>query len=451
MAYTSRCGLGPDGMFSFRGLRGEGSLKGTFLSAGHRAVRMIDRRTRWITSPKGTRALAGPLLYGDVKTRTSDILVQDARSILVVRLDGIGDLVLMSPFLRELRRLNPNAWITLVVGPPLVNLVELCPLVSEVLTFEPHQRFGKLVRHIRALRLAGAHLWQRQFDLALLPRWDVDHYHSAFVAYLSGAVCRVGYSENVTPWKQQYDRGLDILFTRTLDDRTSKHEAERNLDLLRKVGGTVMDDRLELWLGDEDRETARAALTARGVTGNDLLVSIAPGASHPTRLWPVRRFIDLGRFLQQEFGARLLIIGGPEDRERARELQENLGNAAVSFAGEMTLRQTGALLEHVPLVVANDSGPMHLAAAAGAAVVEISCHPTSGDPLHRNSPIRFHPWANKYIVLQPPQAAEPCTSSCEWHEAHCILGISVEAVREAAQTLLAPRPGSAQAGSAAPA
>jgi heptosyltransferase-2 len=405
---------------------------------------MIDRSTGWITSPKGTSALAGPLLYG-VKTGTSDTLVQDARSILVVRLDMIGDVVLMSPFLRELRRLNPDAWITLVVAPRLVNLVELCPFVSEVLTFEPHPRFGKLERHIRALRLAGAHLWQRQFDLALLPRWDVDHYHSAFVAYLSGAVCRVGYSENVTPWKQQRDCGLDILLTRTLDDRTSKHDAERNLDFLRRLGGTVMDDRLELWLGDEDRETARAALAARGVTGNDLLVSIAPGASHPKRLWPVRRFIDLGRFLQQEFGARLLIIGGPGDRERACELQENLGNAAVSFTGEMTLRQIGALLEHVPLVVANDSGPMHLAAAAGAAVVGISCHPTSGDPLHQNSPIRFHPWAEKYIVLQPLQAAEPCTSSCEWHEAHCILGISVEAVREAALTLLAPRPASASA------
>jgi ADP-heptose:LPS heptosyltransferase len=400
---------------------------------------------RWITSPKVTRALAGPLLYGGVKTRASDNPVQDACSILVVRLDGIGDLILTSPFLRELRRLNPNAWITLLVDPRFVNLVELCPLVSEVLTFEPRRRFGKLELHIRALRLAGGHLWQRRFDLALLPRWDIDHYHSAFVAYFSGALCRVGYSENVTPLKKQYDRGLDILFTRTLDDRTPKHDAERNLDLLRQVGGTVMDDRLELWLSDEDRDAARIALTSAGVKGEDLLVGIAPGAGHPKRLWPLRRFVDLGRFLQQEWGARLLIIGGPEDRKRALQLQENLGTAAVSFAGEMTLRQIGALLEHVPLVVANDSGPMHLAAAASAAVVEISCHPASGDPLHVNSPVRFHPWVEEYAVLQPPRATEPCTGSCEWHEAHCILGVSVEAVRAAARTLLARRLGTAQA------
>jgi ADP-heptose:LPS heptosyltransferase len=399
---------------------------------------------RWITSPKVTRALAGPFLYGGVQIRASDILVQEARSILVVRLDTIGDLVLMSPFLRQLRRLNTNAWITLVVDPRFFNLVEICPLVNEVLTFDPRRRFGKLELHIRALRLASRYLWQRQFELALLPRWDTDHFHSAFVAYFSGALCRVGYSENVTPLKKQYDRGLDILFTRTVDDRTSKHDTERNLDLLRQVGGTVMDDRLELWLSDEDRDGARIALTSAGVKGKDLLVGIAPGAGHPKRLWPLCRFVDLGRFLQQEWGARLLIIGGPEDRKRALQLQENLGTAAVSFAGEMTLRQTGALLEHVPLVVANDSGPMHLAAAAGAAVVEISCHPASGDSLHVNSPVRFHPWVEEYAVLQPPRAAEPCIGSCEWHEAHCILGISVEAVREAARTLLARRLGSAQ-------
>jgi ADP-heptose:LPS heptosyltransferase len=390
-------------------------------------------------------ALAGPFLYGGGKAGGTDILVQHARSILVVRPDTIGDLVLLSPFLRELRRINPNAWITLVVDPRFVNLVEICPLVSEVLTFDPRRRFGKLELHIRAFRFASGHLRERQFDLALLPRWEPDYYHSAFVAYFSGAICRIAYSEKVTEWKQQCDRGLDILFTRALDDRTSKHEVERSLHFLRQLGGIVLDDHLELWLSDEDRQAAWAALRLWGVTDSDLLICLAPGAGHPKRLWPLRRFIDLGRSLQQECGARLLVIGGPEDRGRALQFQEDLGSSVINLAGEMTLRQTGALLEHVQLVVANDSGPMHLAAAAGAAVVEISCHPTFGDPLHVNSPVRFHPWVKEYAILQPSQAAAPCTTSCERQEAHCILGISVDAALEAARTLLARRLGSAQA------
>src|SRR5262249_36177549 len=170
--------------------------------------------------------------------------------------------------------------------------------------------------------------------------------------------------------------------------------------------------------------------------------ALAPGAGHGKRLWPLRRFIDVGRFLQQECGTRVLIIGGADDRQRGRQDQERPGTAAGRFSGGRTLRHTAALFKHLNLVVANDSAPMHLAAAAGAAVVEISCHPASGDSFHANSPVRFRPWTKQYAILQPPQATEPCTTSCEWHEAHCILGVSVEAVREAARTLFACRLGS---------
>jgi ADP-heptose:LPS heptosyltransferase len=348
-------------------------------------------------------------------------------------------MVLMTPFLRELRRSNPSAWITMVTDPRFMNLVELCPYVNEMLTFDPRfgGRMGRLQLHSRALRLALTHLWPRKFDLALLPRWDVDYYYSTFVAYFSRAPRRVGYSENVSPLKHDSNRNYDCLLTRTLDDRAPKHEVERNLDFLREVGGIDSEDGLELWLSEEDRDLARKALTLRGIRHGDLVIGIAPGAGHPKRIWPIGRFIEIGRFLQREHGARLLIVGGTEDRDRTFRLQEELGSAAVGFSGEMTLRQTAALLEQTQLMVANDSGPMHLAAAAGAAILEISCHPVAGDPSHANSPVRFHPWTKQYAVLQPTEPIEPCTSACEWHVAHCILGVSLDAAKTAARTLLA--------------
>src|SRR6266436_4231360 len=100
---------------------------------------------------------------------------------------------------------------------------------------------------------ARSNLWRRKFDLALLPRWGADICHAAFVGYFSRAKCRIGYSENVSSLKQHLNRNFDIFFTRTLDDRNPKHEIARNLDFLRAVGGTADDDRLELWLSEEDR------------------------------------------------------------------------------------------------------------------------------------------------------------------------------------------------------
>ena len=403
--------------------------------AGGRSIRAISEG---LASPKVSKMLAGPLLYG-VGRSTPGLGVRDARKILVLRADAIGDMVLMTPFLRELRRSNPSAWITMVTDPRFVNLVELCPYVNEVLTFDPRfgGRMGRLQLHSRALRLALTHLWPRKFDLAFLPRWDVDYYHSTYVAYFSRAPRRVGYSEKVSPLKHDSNRNYDCLLTRTLDDRAPKHEVERNLDFLREVGGIDSEDGLELWLSEEDRDLARKALTLRGIRHGDLVIGIAPGAGHPKRIWPIGRFIEFGRFLQREHGARLLIVGGTEDRDRTFRLQEELGSAAVAFSGEMTLRQTAALLEQTQLMVANDSGPMHLAAAAGAAILEISCHPVAGDPSHANSPVRFHPWTKQYAVLQPTEPIEPCTSACEWHDAHCILGVSLDAAKTAARTLLA--------------
>jgi len=406
----------------------------TPLRIGGREVLRISEK---LAVPERTKQLVAPLLPRNAKAGKSEPTVGTARSILVVRGDGIGDLVLTSPFLRELRRSNPDAWITLVADSRFVNLVELCPYVNEVLPFDPRYggRFGRLGQHGKALTLARKYLWKRKFDLALLPRWDADYYESAFVAYFSGAPWRVGYAENVSKAKQRLNRGYDTLLTRAFDAPEVRHEVERSLDFLKRAGGSVREDRLELWLSAKDREGARTALVSRGVTQGETLVAIAPGAAVPKRVWRLGRFIELGRALKQELGARILIVGANEDRAVAARLREEVGPSAIDLTGETTLRQTAALLEHTILVVANDSGPMHLGAAAGAAVLEISCHPTNGNALHDNSPMRFRPWCKEFEVLQPTEPAAPCTDGCEWHEAHCILGVSVEMALNAARRL----------------
>jgi len=349
-----------------------------------------------------------------------------------VRLDTIGDLVLMSPFLRELRLSNPNAWITLVVDPRFVNLVELCPHVNEVLTFDPRfmGRLGRLQTHFRALHFARSYLWRRKFDLALLPRWGIDLCHAAFVAYFSRAKCRVGYSENVSSLKQHLNRNFDAFFTRTLDDRKPKHEVERNLDFLRAVGGTAHDDPLELWLSEEDREQARKLLVSRGVRHADLVLGLAPGAGHPKRRWPIDRFIELGRFLEKEFGARLLVVGGPDDADGASRLTEELGSTAVNVSGGMTLRQTAALLTQTRLMVSNDCGPMHLAAAVGTPTVAIWGSSDSR---------RWRPWRVEHRLIQNPFECNPCPGyRCLVADSPlCIESVTVAQVNAAVEEMLA--------------
>lgn len=426
-------------------------LRRALLPAALHSFRQLPRRTTGyigrrisarLTSPRASRLL-GETTFRITGHRPASAQpdLRRAKGILIVRPDEVGDVVLTSPFFGELRRNAPQAWITLIVKPEIKGLVELCPYVNEVLAFDWHVApgFEQLRLHARALALAKRALWRRRFDLAILPRWDVDYYHATFLAYFSGAVCRVGYSEDVLPLKRQSNAGFDRLLTHGLDDRVPKHEVERNLDVLRFLGGTVEEDRLELWLSEEDRTFAAQTLAFRGQRNGELLIACSPGAGAAKRRWPIERFIDLGRHVLREFDSRVVVVGAADDRELGSRLQKELGTKVINLAGEATLRQTAAVLEHTRLMISNDAGPMHLAAAAGNPVVEISCHPRNGAASHANSPARFRPWGVPHVVLQPERAAAPCDDACEASEAHCILGVEVDRAEQAVRSLLSSK------------
>jgi ADP-heptose:LPS heptosyltransferase len=367
--------------------------------------------------------------------QVADLRVADR--VLVVRLDEIGDVVLTTPLLRELRHNAPRAWVTLVVSPKTRNLVEFCPYVNEVLVFDwrVNGRLARLRRHARAMVFARRHLWRR-FDLAMVPRFGADYYDATFLSFFSGAAWRVAYSEHLNEVKARLNRGYDRLLTQALDGTGAKHQVEWNLNFLQLLGGEVNDSRLELWLTEDDRAFAKKILAAHGMQEGELLIAFAPGAGASRRCWPLERWIELGRRLMREFAFRLVLVGSESESELGTRIESALGSAVINLVGHATLRQTSAILEHCSLTVSNDSGPMHLAAAAGSAVVEISCHPRGGDPNHGSSPAHFHPWGVPYVVLQPEPAIPPCTGSCNSSVPHCILGIEVETVKQAVREML---------------
>jgi heptosyltransferase-2 len=431
----------------FPALISKGSFRSSFASAAYKApVRGIRQAvaaaTRLMISPRMIRAYSRPFSYRGARDGSLDAAapVREAKNILVIRQDSIGDLVLTSAFLRELRRSNPQAQITLVVDPKLLNLVELCSCVNKVIAADlPFcGATVNLGRVLEALRFSEENLRASRFDLALLPRWDVDLYHSSYLANFSGATRRIAYSEDVLAAKRKLNRGFDRLSTHVIHDSIPKHEVERNLDLLRFAGGTIREKHLELWLSDEDRETVRRMLQLNEVSANDPIVALGVGAAHRRRRWPLARFIETGRFFESKYGTRIVVIGGTEDSQFGYRVKDAIPGA-MNFCGGLSLRQTGALLEQTQLTIANDSGPMHLAAAAGSAVVEISCHPKNGDANHENSPLRFAPWTQESTVLQPESPMAPCRNGCEQNHAHCILGVTTPQVEVAGETLLQAR------------
>lgn len=386
-----------------------------------------------LLSPAAVRAVGEPLfrLFG---RRPNDTPApRDYRSILVVRLDEIGDVVLSTGMLRELRRNWPQAHITLVVKPAVFNLVELCPHVNEVLTFDRQyfgRRFGLLTRHRRALRLARTKLWSRRFDVAINPRRGVDYYHGDILTYLSGAPRRIG-MQNAIGEPETSD-----LLTIRLPPCGERHEALCNLETVKALGGEVGDESLELWLSDDDRRKAASLLNDSGVAANAPFVVVAPGAGAAQRVWPLERSIDAAKQISADCDLRIVVVGGTDDRAYgARFVQASA--ETTDLTGKLSLRETAAVIERARLFLGNDSGPLHLAAAVGTPTIEISSCSPAAPHQHVNSPARFGPWQVPSIVLQPDHAEPPCVGACSAATAHCILQISVDEVVAAIKTMLA--------------
>lgn len=367
--------------------------------------------------------------------------LSDARSILVGRMDDrIGDFVLMTPFLRELRHNAPQTWITLLVTPTVAELALPCPYVNEVVTIDGVTKGAcrTLRRYWKTLRLAKTRLWGRRFDLALLPRWGtVGGYRNVFSLYWSGAQWRVGFSERDANFSRHWLTGQDAFLTHAIRDRSVKHEVLRYLDLLRFLGGKVSDERLELWLSEADEAEAETFLRKHGVSAGEPLIAFGIGSTDLKRRWHLDGFIAVGSQLSRRCKTRFVLVGGTRERDFAEAIAQGLKSAALNAAGALRLGASAALLKRCRLYIGHDTGAMHIAAAVGVPVVEISCHPKTGSPYSWNAPERFGPWGVPCRVLRPERPLPPCREECDAREPHCITQITAEEVLEAAESLLA--------------
>lgn len=374
-----------------------------------------------------------------VRRDTVQELPSSPRSILVVRLDDIGDWILTSPFLRELRAHYPAAKTSVVCKPAIAPLARRCPYIDQVIVYEPPRApipFDQLSA-LRAADVFGRTLVDQSFGLALLPRRDNDDGAAAMLAYAAGVPVRIGYPSNVTRLRAAKNRGYDRLLTNLVPSGRSPHEVERALDVVRFLGRTIDSDRLEAWATADDAAAAETLLDGMLPAWRTLdLVAIAPGAALGRRRWPPDRYGTLVARLSAELSRRFVIVGAPSDRVSATELIAAAGDAApaiVDLTGRLNLPQTLALLQCCRLAICNDSGPAHLAAAVGIPVVVVSCHPEGGDPNHANAPERFRPWSADALIVRPHAAALPCTDSCTQQRAHCIHAVATSAVVAAAE------------------
>lgn len=319
------------------------------------------------------------------------------RKILVIRLDEIGDMVLTTPFLRELRRNYPKAEITLVVKPAVYNLVELCPYVDIIKKFSKVNGRWAVFQNINRAKKFVYNELEQDYDLAIVPRFDSDlDYMAGAIAFYTGASRRIGYAPWVLPRKSKSDAGLEGFYTDFVPARKGVcHEVERNLDILRYLGCGIENTSLELWIDKHDKQVAKKLLSTRG--GQRLLALIlSAGVKH--KEWPIENYISMVEFFRQENVLPILLGAGENTREYADEFC-NACPETIDLVGKCSLRETYAVMKQCEIFLGGDTGPMHMAAASGIAGTTMFF--THWKPEYIDTPERFGPWGGNVQVIQP--------------------------------------------------
>ena len=394
----------------------------------------MRRLYEWCTSPRQIRKLLDPVLQNSLADRSDRLLLKDAKRILVIRLDHLGDAILTSSLFRELRRSSPEAKLTLLTNSEIFPLVEHCPYFDriEVVPRFKARRFGEVRRLAEDMLWARQTLWPSQFDLAVVPRWENEEFREGFYAYVSGATWKVGFAGKPQSQTGLKDNAFDRFYTHLAPSGSPRHEVERNLELLSWIGGTVADRRTEVWIDAADRKFAEATLPMT-TNGNRVRVAVVLGASSTSRRWPLERFAEAVQWMTQTLGWEVVLLGSRSEIELGRVVEPSGGSLVRNLIGATTIRQTIAVLETCDLYVGNDTGPMHMASAVGVPVVEITGHPANGSKVHERSTGRFRPFDVPYWIAQPPSGVDECRDFCirsERGESHCVLAVTTEQVKD---------------------
>jgi lipopolysaccharide heptosyltransferase II len=282
--------------------------------------------------------------------RKSKFDPNSVRSILVSRLRFLGDVILTTPLLRNLRLHFPKATIAYLTEDAYAPVLENSPYLNVTYSLPRDASLGDQWRLITELR-------RQRFDLAIdllgIPR-------SAVLLRLSGAKVRVGGNF----------RGRRLLYThRIKDDGNRRSAVDFHLHALHVLGLEAQPFAPQVHVSPEDRAWARGYLIARGLNPDSPLVGLHPGASWPNKMWMWDRFAALAERVVAD-GGQVIITQGPGEEVLARQVLERSPRGVV-LSEPLSLCRLAALLQQLDVYVSNDAGVMHLAAAVGTKTVGI--------------------------------------------------------------------------------
>ncbi len=329
------------------------------------------------------------------------------RKILIIQPGGIGDIILTTIAIDNLLDEFPGAVIDYLIREPLHRPFLEQPFIHEILTFSPKKRFSG----IKVIAEARKRSYDLVIDFFSNPR-------TALITFLSGARYRAGRSYR----GRRYAYNFPIRNT----SPGPAHQAERNLDFLAQMGLQHFKTDLHFEIGGKERESAGRFWSAT-FGEHEFVVGMLPSGSWQSKKCDPEKLAEIADAVIERFNTRIVLIWAPSEEQETRLIQDLMNHDPV-LAPPTSVTEMAALVSRCGMVISNDSGPMHIAAAVGTPV--LSLHgPTN--------PRRQGPYGPKHEGLRLEEL--PCIGChqlvCAWNH-ECFRNIPLDMVLEKVQNMI---------------
>ncbi len=346
--------------------------------------------------------------------------------LLAVRLDAAGDVLMCGPALRALHEHGHH--VTLLTSAAGALAGERIDGVAEVIRWAAPWMKASAPMPADAVPAMAARLGQAGFDGAVIfTSYSQSPLPAALLCQMAGiplrlAHCRENPYQLLTHWVRESEPGQQL-----------RHEVQRQIDLVAELGCRPSSARLSVRIDERDRARARAALTQAGIDPAGDWILLHPGASAPSRRYPVERWRAAAALLESQLDLPLIVAGGADDLDRVREIVGGADAGAKprwpSLAGQLDFGALAALIGMARLLVACNSAAAHLAAATRTPVVDLYA---LTNPQHT-------PWQVPHRLLYRSVPCHDCYQSvCPLGHQRCLSAVEPQAIVQAVRELLLP-------------
>lgn len=314
----------------------------------------------------------------------------------------MGDAVVSIPTFRAIKESLPGSRMTVFANSYVKEILERIHDVDHIVAYDKDSSWLEKARLIRKLS-------HQEFDLAV--DLTCDHtFEGAFLAFLSRAKYSAGY--NV------YGRAF-LLHKAVRHKGQAIPVVDEILNIVRSIGLDTQDKSLKISASPQALKTVRDSLRAENVKDSDLLVGIHPGGYYPSQRWPEERFAEVADRIVEEYQAHIVLLGGSREENLVRRMETVMKNKPLIFFNQ-PVRNLLALIQSCRLLLCNNSGPLHIAAAMGVPTVS-----TMGPTI----PERWWPYGQGHVVIRKNLPCMPCNEgSCRLKTLDCLRLITVDDV-----------------------